>query len=257
MIDCDVVFNSQKSYGTGAHAHLDDMLFVPIAGHYAVGDEKRRSAPGSLSAGSIYLVPRRQIHSFQSVGNQEHLCYYLDASKIGGRLPERSTMWQKSTYLSSLTLVRRQLFVRSRSRKTYETAAIDDLIVREVHRIFSDVAPTAAWGEAALVEAICDFIASNMGENLSIDAIAETFRLSGRTLVRWFQLHKGMPLGRHILLARLNRARELLCGTDLPISQIQAATGFDSAAHFAYAFRRAFGISPSDMRRGIVLAENR
>lgn len=257
MIDCDVVFNAQSGYRNGAHVHQDDMLFVPLAGHYTFGEESGRSALRSLSAGAICLVPRRQIHSFQSSGTQEHLCYYLDASKIGSALPERSATWQKSTYLSSLTLVRRQLFIRGRNRKTYETSAIDDLIMREVHRICSDVAPVAAWSEAALVEAVCAFVDANMAEDLSIAAIAEAFRLAERTMVRWFLLHKGLPLGRHILLVRLQRARNLLCSTDMHVAQIQAATGFDSAAHFAYAFRRLFGMSPSDMRRGNVVAGNR
>ena len=256
MIDCDVVFNAQRDYLNGAHVHQDDMLFVPLSGHYAIGQEKGLPARG-LSAGSICLVPRRQVHSFQSAGAQEHLCYYLDATKIGKGLPARSATWKKSTYLSSLTLVRRQLFIRGRNRRTYETVAIDDLIVREVHRICSDVAPVVAWSEAAVIEAVCDFIDANMAEDLSIAAIAEAFRLSERTLVRWFRLHKGVPPGRHILFARLHRARDLLCGTDMHVAQIQAATGFDSAAHFAYAFRRLFGMSPSDMRRGNALAGNR
>lgn len=257
MIDCDVVFNSQRAYHNGAHVHQDDMLFVPLSGHYTIGEERGRSVLRDLSAGAICLVPRLQIHSFQSAGAQEHLCYYLDASRIGKGLPERSATWQKSTYLSSLTMVRRQLFIRARSRKTYETAAIDDLIVREVHRICSDVAPVVAWSEAALVQAVCDFVDANMAEDLSIAAIAEAFHVAERSLARWFQLHKGMPLGRHILLARLQRASDLLRGSDLHIAQIQAATGFDSAAHFAYAFRRLFGMSPSDMRRGNGSAGNR
>lgn len=258
MIDCDVVFNSQRGYHNGAHAHQDDMLFLPLSGHYAVGAARGRAAVlQDLSAGAICLVPRRQIHSVQSSGAQEHLCYYLDASRIGKGLPERSATWQKSTYLSSLTMVRRQLFIRARSRKTYETAAVDDLIVREVHRICSDVAPVVAWSEAALVEGVCDFVDANMAEDLSLAAIAEVFRVAERTLARWFLMHKGNSLGRHILLARLQRARDLLCSSDLHVAQIQAATGFDSAAHFAYAFRRRFGMSPSDMRRGNTQAGNR
>ncbi|WP_050475671.1 AraC family transcriptional regulator [Herbaspirillum rhizosphaerae] len=261
MLDSDVVFNAQDNYRNGAHAHLDDMLFIPLSGQYAVGSGGEGGArrPGTLNLfpNGIYLAPRKKIHSFQSAGQQEHLCYYLDASKIGGGLPDHSRIWQKSTYLSGLALVRRQLFIRSRNRKTYEAAAIDDLIVREVHRIVADVAPAVAWSEAGLVDAVCDFVETNLAEELSAAAIAEAFRLSERTLARWFQLHKGMPLGRHVLSARLHRARDLLCSTDLNVGQIQAATGFDSAAHFAYAFRRLFGVSPSDMRRGNGMAENR
>lgn len=257
MLDSDVVFNMQDNYRNGAHAHLDDMLFIPLSGRYVVGGAMDRPEGLNLFSGNIYLAPRKKIHSFQSIGHQEHLCYYLDASKIGSGLPDHSKIWQKSTYLASLAQVRRQLFVRSRSRKTYEAAAVDDLILREVHRIFSDVSPAVVWSEAAVVEAVCDFVEANMGEDLSIATIADRFQISGRTLARWFQLHKGTPLGRHILSSRLHRARDFLCSTDMHIVQIQAATGFDSAAHFSYAFKRLFGVSPSDMRRGNAMAGNR
>jgi len=257
MQNYNVVFNAQANYGNGAHAHVDDMLFIPILGHYAVGAEIRGLPTQRLTAEAIYLVPRRQPHSFQAAGVQEHLCYYLDAANIGGGLPERSAMWQKSTYLTSLGLVRRQLFIRSRNRTTYETTAIDDLILREVQRIFSDVTPTVAWSEAALMEAVCHFVEANLAEDLSITLIAEAFRLSERTLVRWFQLHQGMPLGRHILLSRLNRAKALLCDTRMHVAEIQACTGFDSASHFSHAFKRLFGLAPSDIRRSKDMAENR
>ena len=257
MIDCDVFFNRQNNYQNGAHAHLDDMLFVPLSGKFSVTEQGSNALPQRLSMGSIYLAPRRKIHSFQSTGSQEHLCYYLDVSSALGKLPESGAVWSKSIYLSSLAEIRRQLFIRSRGAQTYEATSVDDLIVREVHRIFSVISPIEYWTEAAVVEQVCVFVDRNMANVLTVQEIAEEFGLATRTLARWFAHHKGISLGRHIQTARLNRAKDLLCSTEMPVAQIQAIVGFDSAAHFSYAFKLFFKISPSEMRNGYKLAENR
>jgi AraC family transcriptional regulator len=249
MLESDLVFNTQHDYHNGAHAHADDMLLIPISGHYLVAEEEQRGGSRTLFTGDIYLAPRKKNHSICALGPQEHLCYYLDADKIGDGLPAQGEIWKKSAYLSSLITARRQLIVSHRARKNYDAFAIDDLILREAYRIFNNVAPSVTWSEAALVEAVCDFVDANLAEDLSIGLIADHFRVAERTLARWFVQHKGLPLGKHILGARLARARDLVCCSDMPILHIQAVTGFESASHFSYAFRSAFGLAPSEMRR--------
>ena len=46
-------------------------------------------------------------------------------------------------------------------------------------------------------------------------------------------------------------ASALLSSTDLPVSTIVAQAGFSSTASFSYAFRRATGVRPSDLRRSL------
>jgi len=49
----------------------------------------------------------------------------------------------------------------------------------------------------------------------------------------------------------------LMTETALPVSEVSIACGFVSASHFADAFRRRFGISPSQARRGLAVADGR
>ena len=54
---------------------------------------------------------------------------------------------------------------------------------------------------------------------------------------------------RYLVEWRMERARELLAGTDLTISAIADATGYHSEFSFSKAFKRVYGVTPGTVRR--------
>jgi transcriptional regulator GlxA family with amidase domain len=79
----------------------------------------------------------------------------------------------------------------------------------------------------------------------------ELARLAGvsvRQLERLFRRHLGRGLHQHYRSRRLERARQLLRETTLPILDVAVATGFGSSSQFARAYGRAFGESPTRTR---------
>jgi AraC-like DNA-binding protein len=52
----------------------------------------------------------------------------------------------------------------------------------------------------------------------------------------------------YVIKARLDRAQELLAGSDLTIAQVADALGFTSQSHFTRAFRAHAGQTPSAWR---------
>ncbi len=83
---------------------------------------------------------------------------------------------------------------------------------------------------------------------LTADQVAAALRMSRATLYRLFQDEGGVD--RLIWSRRLKRARRLLAdpAEHRRISQIAAACGFQSDAHFSRAFRSAFQATPSEVR---------
>jgi len=82
-------------------------------------------------------------------------------------------------------------------------------------------------------------------------ARAELARAAGislRQLERLFQRHIGHGIHSHYRWLRLERARQLLRETSLPVLDVALATGFASSSQFARAYSRAFGEPPSDTR---------
>jgi len=82
-------------------------------------------------------------------------------------------------------------------------------------------------------------------------ARAELARAAGislRQLERLFERHIGHGIHSHYRWLRLERARQLLRETSLPVLDVAFATGFASSSQFARAYSRAFGEPPSDTR---------
>jgi transcriptional regulator GlxA family with amidase domain len=83
-----------------------------------------------------------------------------------------------------------------------------------------------------------------------IATIARKLDVSPRHLERLFRRHLGVTPAAYHLGLRLERARELLRLSPLPITDVGLACGFQSAAHFSTAYARRFGRPPSVERRG-------
>ncbi|WP_394690460.1 GlxA family transcriptional regulator [Hoeflea sp.] len=83
---------------------------------------------------------------------------------------------------------------------------------------------------------------------LSIAAIARRVSMSARGLEQLFSRQMGETPGAYFLSLRLSAARRLVNDTPLSVTDIASRTGFSSQPAFSRAFRRQFGLSPSESR---------
>ncbi len=90
---------------------------------------------------------------------------------------------------------------------------------------------------------------ANLESPKSREALARLAGVSLRQLERLFRSQLGRSIHAHYLLLRLDRARQLLRETSLPVLDVAIATGFGSASQFSRAFARAFHEPPSGLRR--------
>lgn len=88
----------------------------------------------------------------------------------------------------------------------------------------------------------------NLEEPLSLNDIAERVHLSRRQLERLFHRYLAVTPLRYYLSLRIERARQLIESTNLPILGIAIACGFASSSHFAKVFRDYLGKPPSSLR---------
>lgn len=91
----------------------------------------------------------------------------------------------------------------------------------------------------------------NSGEagQLSQSQLAQRLGMSLRQLQRRYQREFGTPLGEHLRHRRLQRAHDALVHEPISIESAAAIAGYNSAANFATAFRKAYGMPPSAYRR--------
>jgi len=86
------------------------------------------------------------------------------------------------------------------------------------------------------------------GDIPTLSALARDAGVSVRTLQREFALVHGISVLDYARLRRLDVARELLECQEATIAQAAHRAGYAYAANFATAFKRRFGLSPSQVR---------
>ena len=84
---------------------------------------------------------------------------------------------------------------------------------------------------------------------LSSQELADSVELSTRQLERLFCKHLGHPPTRHYLRLRLDRSRQLLRQTGMPVLSVAMACGFTSASHFSKSYTDCFGYAPTTERK--------
>ena len=86
-------------------------------------------------------------------------------------------------------------------------------------------------------------------ERFNVEDLARRIGLSRSQLHRKLSLLTGQPPVEYIRMFRLQRAMDMLRAGAGNVSETGYAVGFNSPAYFARAFKDAFGISPSAVRR--------
>lgn len=100
-------------------------------------------------------------------------------------------------------------------------------------------------------ERVCRTIAlmnANIEQPVPPDELARLEGVSLRQLQRLFRTYALTSLAQCYLTQRLTKARRLLEDTDMSVSEIALATGFETPSHFAQRYRAKFQCTPSRNR---------
>jgi AraC family transcriptional regulator len=107
------------------------------------------------------------------------------------------------------------------------------------------------------LQRLADLIEENLDGDLSLDAMAAEVGLSSLYLIRAFKHAFGEPPHRYVVRRRIERAKDLLRTTDMPVAQVAFAVGFSSQSHLSDWFQRVVGVSPALYRRQCVRGTRR
>lgn len=102
---------------------------------------------------------------------------------------------------------------------------------------------------ASTLEETRAWMLRNLDHPHTLDELARRSHLSRRTFIRRFRDETGTSTRAWLTAARIDRARELLETTDLPVDRIGCRVGLGSPANTRAVFNRHVGISPGKYRR--------
>ena len=92
------------------------------------------------------------------------------------------------------------------------------------------------------------FIREHSDQKFSLAGIASALYVNGNYLARVFRRETGHTLLWYHNAVRCEKAKQLLLETELSVSEVGAAVGYVSSAHFSHLFKKMTGFAPSDWR---------
>ncbi len=108
--------------------------------------------------------------------------------------------------------------------------------------------PQAAHHVSVPIRAALRAIDHHFREPITLAAIAARVHLSPNYFSQQFHQQVGMTFQAYVVDKRLRFAAALLRASDIPITEVCAASGFNTIPHFNRAFRRCYGCAPGAYR---------
>ena len=96
---------------------------------------------------------------------------------------------------------------------------------------------------------VIDFIQAYLGQDLSLDALAQQIGLSPYHFARQFRQTTGESPHQFVVRQRIQRAQQLLEQADLPLVHIALESGFANQSHLTQVFKRQLGLTPRAYRQ--------
>ncbi|MFC4305254.1 response regulator transcription factor [Cohnella boryungensis] len=99
------------------------------------------------------------------------------------------------------------------------------------------------------------YVDSRYQEDLSLQSVAGRFDIDKYQLSRAFKQEFGVNYWSYVIKVRMEKAADLLIGTNWKNGRIAEHTGFLDESHFSRAFKKFYGVTPKEYRTSLVRSE--
>lgn len=236
------------------HARLHQVLLVATGGGRLVVED--RAVP--LTAGSLVNMPTGAVHGFSfqpgTSGWVVTLAVEMLDEVLSGAEGVRAALASPfvGTGGAGITAVMRAIFGEYEARnfaRAHVLRALSAQLTGLVARQIAGQAAIEATGEDPLLLRRFDaLLEAHFPEHWRVSAYAAALSISQTHLSRLTRRATGQSASRRIETRLLREARRMLIYTNLPVSQIAYALGFNDPAYFSRVFSRGAGVSPRQFR---------
>ena len=104
-------------------------------------------------------------------------------------------------------------------------------------------------GEERVIVGITRYLQEHLAQELSLGVLSEEFHLSAQYISQLFKSEIGVNFLSYLTGIRMERAKQLLLSTALPIAEVSAQSGYGDYRVFTKVFKKSEGVTPSQYRR--------
>lgn len=99
------------------------------------------------------------------------------------------------------------------------------------------------------IEKVLNYIGNHFTEDLKIEDMSKVAMMSQTYFCYFFKVLVGKTFTQYLIEKRIERAKELLVGTDLSVTDIAINSGFNNISHFIRTFKVGVNLSPIQYRK--------
>ncbi|HEY0320292.1 MAG TPA: AraC family transcriptional regulator [Pyrinomonadaceae bacterium] len=244
------------------HTHKEHLVLLPLSEtcngeiSTASGFRVRGGARGSAC-----VIPSGQAFSARMKGEAEHLAIYLEPSLIfraasesrnssGVEVMEKCTLSDPVISHIGMALMA-ELDAEGLSGRLYAESLANVLAVHLLRHYTAaeNRSPKVTGGlSGQKLRAVMDFIGDNYERDLSLTELAHVAGMSTYHFAREFKRTTGTAPHQYLIKFRVEQAKALLAGSEMPLIEVGFRSGFSHQSHFSRLFRRLTGTTPLSYR---------
>jgi len=215
---------------------------------WEVGDR-----PVEVHAGDLLLIPEGVPHAAWATRPLSLLSVHFAARVLGAHclllVMGFPTVVEGRAYAPTLEELVRLSVHRPPGWRLRGRALVTELLLRMVHEQPEAFRPLAVQ-EARVLRLLCLVFQhlEAVDGRVRVEELAKAAACSLTHLRRIFRTGLGLSPNRYLLERRLQRAAELLRGTDHTVQQVAERCGFESLSYFHRRFKARFGCTPLQFR---------
>lgn len=252
------------AYAPHTHKELEIGLCLRGKGLFFFGDKTYTVNPGD-----VFVVNSVEPHIAQSDSNDpsEYLFVFFDQSLLQHHhqllLPFIYRSAQFENQITASNSVAQQIgklikasYEEYLDKKPGYTSAMHGLLLQictYLYRYYGQSTPTERWKHALNlyynIQPAIEFIQTHFREHIEAKHVANHLSLSTSRTLHLFKEALGVSFKTYITHLRIKQAQTLLTTTDLPVTEIALASGFQSLASFYRNFAKAYPITPQEYRK--------
>lgn len=236
----------------------DHTFVVHRAGQLSTMDvefERGPSGPAIPRVGDLWIIPARQRYAALAQGNTVEYCEIRAPTGLFGHRDIAATVQHHDPLL--LDIVNRidsvndradavaRLFTEALANSFRQHLAVN--FVQSTSR-YSTRRSSPAWSYRSQAR-VTEFLADNLDADISLASLAGHMGMSKDRFGRMFRSTFHTTPHQFLLELRMQRAKQLLATTTVPIAEIAAQCGFPIPSHFTTTFRSRTGVTPTEYRR--------
>lgn len=218
-----------------------------------------RGATYQLKGGDVCVIAPNEPHSanvpfsgrctFTILHLPSHLYWSIigEHAESGKRLESFRILRYQALGLSINAVLDGFVSASDDAHRCHRLASLLEKVMFSPHSFASVRAEKSFW-HPAVVHAR-EVMAHRRREALNLDEIAAEVGLNVRYFISLFKDGTGLPPHQYQIALRVEKAREMLQGLDMELSEVALDAGFSDQSHLSRLFKRSYGFTPGAFKQ--------